>query len=161
VVHYFAGSPQCWLLLSTTGGYGFLATVDDMLSRQRGGKTFVTCAPGEALCKPSPANVPPQGPASHVACVSTARRILTFPIGELRRQANGGRGLLLIDLDKKETLAGAAAYVRSVVIRGMFRGKEREETLEIRSLNNALGSRATKGKAGIYTFEPTSIDRVE
>ncbi|RYY95637.1 MAG: DNA topoisomerase IV subunit A, partial [Comamonadaceae bacterium] len=170
IVHYFAGPAQSWLLLSTSGGYGFLATVEDMLSRQRGGKTFITCAPGEALCKPSPANLPPpagaapsglHAPASHIACVSTARRILTFPIGELRRQPKGGRGLLLIDLDKKETLAGAAAYVRSVTIRGMFRGKERDETLEIRSLNNALGARGRKGKAGNFTFEPTSIDRVE
>jgi topoisomerase-4 subunit A len=170
IVHYFAGSPQAWLLLSNSGGYGFLATVEDMVSRQRGGKTFVSCAPGEALCKPSPANVPPaagtapaglHAPASHIACVSTARRILTFPIGELRRQPKGGRGLLLIDLDKKETLAGAAAYVRSVVIRGTFRGKDRDETLEIRSLNNALGARGRKGKAGNFTFEPTSIDRVE
>jgi topoisomerase-4 subunit A len=100
-------------------------------------------------------------PATHVACVSSARRILTFPITELRPQANGGRGLLLMDLEKKETLAGAAAYVRSVIIRGTFRGKEREETLEIRSLNNALGARGRKGKAGNFTFEPTSVDRVE
>jgi topoisomerase-4 subunit A len=161
LIHYFAGAANAWLLLSNSGGYGFIATVENMLSRQRGGKAFVTCAPGEMICRPSPANVPPQPAASHVACVSSARRILTFPIAELRQQANGGRGLMLIDLDKKETLAGAAAYVRSIVIRGMFRGKEREETLEVRSLNNALGARGRKGKAGNFTFDPVSVERVE
>ncbi len=109
----------------------------------------------------SPSHVPPQATASHVACVSSARRILTFPIGELRQQANGGRGLMLMDLDKKETLAGAAAYTRSVVIRGVARGKEREEQLEIRSLNNALGTRGRKGKDGSFTFDPSSVERVE
>lgn len=170
LVHYFAGAAGAWLLLSNSGGYGFLATVENMMSRQRGGKSFISCAPGEMVCKPSPANVPPQpgapvtpanSPATHVACVSSSRRILTFPIGELRPQANGGRGLMLMDLDKKETLAGAAAYVRSVILRGTFRGKERDETLEVRSLNNAAGARNSKGKPGNFTFEPVSIDRVE
>ena len=161
LVHYFAGTAGAWLLLSNSGGYGFIATVENMMSRQRGGKSFISCAPGETICRPSPANVPPQAPATHVACVSSARRILTFPIAELRQQANGGRGLLLIDLEKKETLAGAAAYVRSIVIKGTFRGKERDETLEIRSLNNALGARGRKGKAGNFTFEPTTVERAE
>ncbi|HEY1230563.1 MAG TPA: hypothetical protein VGF26_24915, partial [Ramlibacter sp.] len=67
----------------------------------------------------------------------------------------------LLALEKKETLAGAAAYTRSVVIRGVFRGKEREEVLEIRSLNNASGARGSKGKPGNFTFDPSSIDRVE
>ncbi|WP_427911549.1 DNA topoisomerase IV subunit A [Ramlibacter sp. MMS24-I3-19] len=170
LVHYFAGAANAWLLLANSAGYGFLATVDNMMSRQRGGKSFISCAPGEMICKPSPANVPaPAGavpgglhlPATHVAAVASDRRILTFPIGELRQQPNGGRGLLLLALEKKETLAGAAAYTRSVVIRGMFRGKEREEVLEIRSLNNAAGARGSKGKAGNFTFDPASIDRVE
>jgi topoisomerase-4 subunit A len=67
---------------------------------------------------------------------------------------------MLMDLEKKETLAGAAAYSRSILIRGMFRGKEREETLEIRSLNNASGARGRKGKAADLGFKPMAIERV-
>ncbi|MGZ5181573.1 MAG: DNA gyrase subunit A, partial [Ramlibacter sp.] len=162
LVHYFAGAPGAWLLLSNSGGYGFLATVDHMMSRQRGGRAFISCAPGETICKPSPANVPPQAPATHVACASTGGRILTFEITELRPQANGGRGLLLIDLEPKDTLAGAAAYTRSVKISGIGRGgKERDETLEIRSLNNAKAGRGRKGKAADLGFKPAAIERVE
>ena len=40
-------------------------------------------------------------------------------------------------------------------------GKEKEETLEIRSLNNAAGKRASKGKATGWTFKPTGIERLE
>ena len=171
LVHYFAGAPGAWLLLSNSGGYGFLATVENMMSRQRGGRAFISCAPGEMICKPSPANVAPPGggaaaglfaPATHVACASTAGRILTFEIGELKAQANGGRGLMLIDLEAKDTLAGAAAYTRSVRISGVGRGgKEREETLEIRSLNNAKAGRGRKGKAADLGFKPALIERVE
>ncbi len=171
VVHYFAGAGNAWLLLSNSAGYGFLATVENMMSRQRGGKSFISCAAGETLCRPSAANVPPplgvaatglHAPATHVCCASTGGRILTFEIGELKAQANGGRGLLLIDLDPKDTLAGAAAYTRSVRIAGIGRGgKEREETLEIRSLNNARAARARKGKAADLGFKPSVVVRVE
>ncbi|MGZ5785939.1 MAG: DNA topoisomerase IV subunit A [Ramlibacter sp.] len=162
LLHYFAGAANAWLLLSGTGGYGFLATVENMMSRLRGGKAFVSCGEGETVCRPSPANVPPQAPATHVACASTAGRILTFEITELKPMSNGGRGLMLIDLDPKDTLAGAAAYTRSVKIAGIGRGgKERDETLEIRSLNNAKSHRGKKGKVADLGFKPTGIERVE
>ena len=40
-------------------------------------------------------------------------------------------------------------------------GKDREETLEIRSLNNARAARARKGKAADLGFKPTTVLRVE
>jgi topoisomerase-4 subunit A len=162
LLYYFAGAANAWLLLSSSAGYGFLATVENMTSRQKGGKAFVTCNAGETLCRPSPANVSPLAPSTHVACASTGGRILTFEITELKPMANGGRGLMLIDLEDKDTLAGAAAYTRSVRIAGIGRGgKEREETLEIRSLNNARAARGRKGKAADLGFKPVSVSRVE
>jgi topoisomerase-4 subunit A len=162
LLHYFAGEPGAWLLLSSSGGYGFLATVENMMSRLKAGKAFISCGEGETVCRPSPANVPPQAPATHVACASSGGRILTFEIGELKPMTNGGRGLMLIDLEPKDALAGAAAYTRSVKISGIGRGgKERDETLEIRSLNNAKAGRGRKGKAADLGFKPTSIERVE
>jgi topoisomerase IV subunit A len=50
--YYFAGPPQATLLLSSSGGYGFLATVDNMISRQKAGKAFITCNEGETVCRP-------------------------------------------------------------------------------------------------------------
>jgi topoisomerase-4 subunit A len=162
LVHYFAGAGSAWLLLSGSGGYGFLATVENMVSRQKGGKAFINVGEGETVCRPSPANVAPQTPATHVCCASTGRHILTFEITELKPMPNGGRGLMLMDLDKKEELAGAAAYTRSVRIRGLGRGdKEREEVFEIRTLNNAKGHRGRKGKVADLGFKPLSVERVE
>ena len=165
-LHYFAGPANATLLLSSSGGYGFLATVETMTSRPKAGKAFITCAAGETICKPSHASgtsgSAPLNPATHVACASTAGRILTFEISELKLMAGGGRGLMLIDLDDKDTLAGAAAYTRSVRIDGIGRGgKARDETLEIRSLNNARAARARKGKAADLGFKPGSVTRVE
>jgi len=76
--------------------------------------------------------------------------------------ATGGRGLMLLALEDKDSLAGAAAYSRSVRIDGIGRGgKLRSETLEIRSLNNARAARARKGKAADLGFKPQSIWRME
>jgi topoisomerase IV subunit A len=166
VAHYFAGPLGANLLLSSTGGYGFIAAVENMISRQRGGKAFVDVGEGEQLCQPSlvggAGGAEPLPAATHVACASTGGRILTFEIAELKPLPKGGRGLTLIDLEAKDTLAGAAAYTRSVKIEGIGRGaKEREETLEIRTLNNARAARARKGKAADLGFKPTSIVRVQ
>ena len=165
-LHYFAGPASATLLLSSSGGYGFLATVETMTSRPKAGKAFISCADGEAICKPSHASgtsgSASLNPATHVACASTAGRILTFEITELKQMAGGGRGLMLIDLDTKDTLASAAAYTRSVRIDGIGRGgKARDETLEIRSLNNARAARARKGKAADLGFKPVSVTRIE
>ncbi len=166
LLYYYAGPASASLLLSSSGGYGFMATVEHMTSRLKAGKSFVTCNEGEVLCRPSPvasvAGSVPVPQATHVACASTGGRILTFEISELKTMANGGRGLMLIDLEAKDTLAGAAAYTRSIKIEGIGRGaKERDETLEIRSLNNARAARARKGKAADLGFKPTRISRVE
>jgi topoisomerase-4 subunit A len=165
-LHYFAGPANAALLLASSGGYGFLATVENMVSRQRGGKTFLNLGEGETPCAPSHAAFSsggvPMVPATHVCCASTGGRILTFEIGELKLMEKGGRGLMLIDLEPKDTLAGAAAYTRSVKIEGIGRGgKERDESLEIRSLNNARAARARKGKAADLGFKPNRVTRVE
>ncbi|MDQ3058791.1 MAG: DNA topoisomerase IV subunit A [Pseudomonadota bacterium] len=166
LLHYFAGPASAVLLLSGSGGYGFLATVECMVSRNKSGKAFIGLAEGETICRPSHARgssgAVPLLPATHVACTSTGGRILTFDITELKHMEKGGRGLQLIDLEPKDTLAGAAAYTRSVRIEGIGRGgKAREETLEIRSLNNAKAPRGRKGKLADLGFKPTGIARVE
>jgi topoisomerase-4 subunit A len=164
--YYFAGPASATLLLSSSGGYGFIASVENMTSRLKAGKAFVTCNEGEVLCRPSPvaggSGAVPWPPATHAACASTGGRILTFEISDLKVMGNGGRGLMLIDLEDKDALAGAAAYTRSVKIAGIGRGgKLREETLEIRSLNNARAVRGRKGKVADLGFKPTAVTRVE
>jgi len=166
VAHYFAGPGNATLLLSSSGGYGFLSTVDDMLSRHKGGKAFITVGEGESVNPPSHASGSsgslPVVPATHVACASTGGRILTFEITDVKLQPKGGRGLMLIALEDADTMAGAVAYTRSIRIDGMGRGaKPRSETLEIRSLNNARALRGRKGKLADLGYKPGSVVRVE
>jgi topoisomerase-4 subunit A len=175
LLHYFAGPANACLLLSSSAGYGFLATVDNMLSRQRAGKAYITLGDGETVLQPSPVSginsasaVTATGtpalinPATHVACATTGGRFLTFDIAEIKPLPKGGRGLMLMALDDKDTLVGAAAYTRSVRVSGIGRGgKDREEVLEVRTLNNARTPRARKGRAADLGFKPNALTRVE
>ena len=166
LLHYVAGPAVATYLLSSSGGYGFMANIEHMISRNKGGKAFVTLGEGETLCCPSPISAglsaQPMAAATHVACASVGGRFLTFELSELKTMEKGGRGLMLIDLESKDTLAGAAAYTRSVRIEGIGRGgKAREEILEIRSLNNAKAARAKKGKVADFGFKPNAVVRVE
>ena len=166
LVHYFAGPTTLTLLISGSGGYGFICCIDNLISRNKAGKAFVNLAEGETLCVPSLVGggngATPLPIATHVACASTGGRILTFDITELKAMEKGGRGLMLMDLEAKDTLAGAAAYTRSISLLGVGRGgKDRDETLEIRSLNNAKAARARKGKVADLGFKPTHVLRVE
>lgn len=164
VAHFFAGPTAAQLLLSSTGGFGFIAAIEHMMSRHRSGKAFMDVAEGDQLCRPSvvggAAGTEPLPAATHVCCVASDRQILTFDIGELKLLPKGGRGLTLMDLAPKARLAGAAAYTRSIRIEGDFRGKRRDEQLDIRTLNNAGGTRGRKGKAGAFTFTPDWVQRV-
>jgi len=166
LVHYVVGPPTAMYLLSNSAGYGFMATIESMVSRNRSGKSFLSLNAQERVLRPSLVDAASQNNtlaiAKSVACVSMGGRILSFDISEMKIMEKGGRGLMLIDLDKKDELAGAAAYVRSILIKGLGRGgKEREETLEIRSLNNAKASRAKKGKTTELGFKPNDVRRVE
>lgn len=157
VRYYWAGPENQVLLLSASHGYGFLAKIADMTSRQKAGKAFISVGKEEAVCKPSLAD-----DGLYVACVADNRHILTFDMTELKLLSNGGKGLMLMKLDDKASLIGAAAYTSSITIKGIGRGKkDRVETLEIRSLNNAKALRGRKGKRADLGFDPTSVERLE
>ncbi|MGN1056279.1 MAG: DNA gyrase subunit A, partial [Comamonas sp.] len=53
IASYFAGPVTATLLMSGSGGYGFVAKVESMCARNKGGKAFVTIQDGETLCQPS------------------------------------------------------------------------------------------------------------
>jgi topoisomerase-4 subunit A len=142
-LHYFAGEARQTLLLSGTGGYGLLARIGDLQSRQRGGKSFLSLEAGEAPLPPSAADG-----CSQVACLSLAGRLLVFGLDELKLQPNGGRGLTLIDLEAGDALVSVAAFGAALRLQGSGRGgKLREELLKGPALAGYTARRARKGKA--------------
>jgi topoisomerase-4 subunit A len=150
--HYVAGSAEQTLLLASTGGFGLLARIGDLLTRQRGGKAFLSL---EADEKPLPP-VATQG--TQVACLSLSGRLLVFPIDELKLQSNGGRGLTLIDLDAKDALVSVAVFSQALQVLGSGRGgKPKEELLKNSALAAHVSKRARKGKLIDAAIKPQRV----
>jgi topoisomerase-4 subunit A len=141
--HYFAGSPTQLLLLANTGGFGLQAEVAHLMSRQRGGKSFLTLEPQEHLLPP----VPRAAGHSEVACLSMGGRLLVFPLAELKVQPGGGRGLTLMDVDESDPLVSVATFTHALKVLGLGRSaKPKEEELKGNALAAHVGKRARKGK---------------
>ena len=141
--HYVAGAASALLLLAHTGGLGLLALASDLVSRQRGGKTFLALEAGEHVLPPcvvAPAH-------ARVACLSLSGRLLVFALADLKRQANGGRGLTLMDVDAKDPLLSVATCADALTVHGSGRGgKAKEELLRGDKLAAFDGRRARKGR---------------
>ena len=141
--HYVAGAAATPLLLANTGGFGLLVHLSDLASRQRAGKTFLTLESGEHVLPPS--FIAPSH--TRVACLSLSGRLLVFALDEMKRQANGGRGLTLMDVDAKDPLLSVATCADTLTVSGSGRGgKAKEEALRGERLLAHEGRRARKGR---------------
>jgi topoisomerase-4 subunit A len=149
MVAYYAGHNDDLLLLSMRSGNGFLANVADMTTRNKAGKSFVGVdvkfAPGDAPL--APAKV--QEGMKQVACLSENGRLLVFSLDDLKRLPTGGKGVILMDLDKSERLQSAIAVGSAgAVISGLGRaGKPTEAALDAKTLKSFSANRARKGHA--------------
>lgn len=143
VAHYMAGPAEQVLLLANTGGFGLLARLGDLSTRQKGGKSFLSLEPSDQLLPP----VAVQPAHQHVACLALGGRLLVFPLAELKLQANGGRGLTLMDVDAKDPLLSVATCAQSLRVLGSGRGgKARDELVKGVAFAGHLGKRARKGQ---------------
>lgn len=145
LVHYFAGSADTPLMLASTAGYGFASKAGDMISRQKGGKSFMTMEAGDEPLMPRVMGKN----ASAIACLSENGRLLVFGLDEIKMQPGGGRGVTLMELDAKEKLVAAQPVsqkgVRVIGISSRA-AKPQELNLSAASLAIHIGKRARKGK---------------
>ncbi|MBA5639547.1 DNA topoisomerase IV subunit A [Duganella sp. LX20W] len=158
IEHYYAGPAATQLMLSTTAGYGFLAKAGDMVSRIKGGKAFITLDEGDL---PLPPAVVPST-ASAVAVVSEGARLLVFGLDEMKTLANGGRGVILMELDAKESLVAARPISqKGVLVNGIGRGAKPQELRIVgETLLGHIGKRARKGKPLASKIKPETLTAI-
>lgn len=158
ILHYFAGSADISLLLSSTAGYGFTAKVGDMVGRMKAGKAFMTL---EEADQPLPPAVVTDD-ASAIACLSEKGRLLVFGLAEIKQLSSGGRGVILMELEDKESLASAQAISqRGVRVLGIGRGgKPQEVNLSATGLGIHIGKRARKGKALEAKIKASGLQKI-
>ena len=144
LVAYVAGPGATALLMATSAGYGFACTLENMLSRQKGGKQFITVDDGAQPLRPC---VVDTANDDRIACLSGNGRLLVFAAAEVKQQAGGGRGVTLMALEEAEPLVGAVTCGRAgVAVSGVNRaGKPVLATISGAELRSHEGSRARKG----------------
>ena len=160
LVHYFAGTPETPLLLASTGGFGFAAKAGDMISRQKGGKSFMSMDDGDEPV--TPVIIGKQ--ASALACLSEKGRLLVFGMDEIKTQASGGRGVTLMDLDANEKLLAAQPISKKgvrILGNSARSGKPQENTLSGADLAHHFGKRARKGKLLASRMKAIQLQAIE
>jgi topoisomerase-4 subunit A len=155
IPHFFAGSAQTTLLMASTTGYGFAAKAGDMVSRLKGGKSFITLDEG---AQPLPPRVIAAN-ASALACLTEKGKLLVFGMDELKTLTNGGRGVILIELEEKEKLLAAQPISqKGVTVHGTWAGaKPRAVDLSASGLALHFGKRARKGKPLVAKIKVISL----
>jgi topoisomerase-4 subunit A len=161
VVASVAGAHEAALLLATTAGTGFACQLGDLVSRQRGGKQFLTVDEGHEPLRPVQVN-----PAEddRIVCASGGGRLLVIAAGEIKAQPAGGRGVILMGLDAGERLAAVATCgPRGVILEGVSQrsGKAVQTRIGPSELAAHAGSRARKGSLVSPRQRPVQLRRLD
>jgi topoisomerase-4 subunit A len=157
LVQAITGAPTQKFLLAGSGGYGFISGIDDMVSRNKSGKAFMSLEKGELPLAPARI-VPETAPSAITAVITQAGRLLLFPLAELKQMAKG-KGLMLIDLAKGDQVVGITVTEgKTLLIRGLGRGgKPMEHRLSPREQATFVGTRARRGHDIPFKLKPASL----
>ncbi len=154
VAQAISAPPEQKYMIAGSGGYGFIAAVQDMVSRVKTGKAFMTLEEDEEPLAP----VAMSAGLDHVAALSAKGKLLVFPVEEMR-EVPKGRGVIIMGLDRTEKLI-SVGFTRSskVVVHGTNRvGKTTVAVIEGTELTKHLLHRARKGCLVAHKMKPTEV----
>ena len=151
-----AGLDQDWLLLSTSGGYGFLAMMKEMQTKNRTGKSLLSVPHNSRVMAPCRIMKPE---TDWVAVVTQQGRLLVFPAAEIP-VLNKGKGNKLIQISGDDLANGADGVVAMLGFPPeaslKLHGPKRFLTLSSADLDGYRGARGRRG-----TLLPRGFQRIE
>ncbi len=139
------GEPESKVLLASDAGYGFIATLADLVSRNKAGKSVLRVPAGGRVVVP--AAVPPDTECL-IAAASSIGRLLLFEMDDLPELAKG-RGNKLINIPGKKYQSGEEKLVALAVVpeEGNLKVDTGTRTMTLRwnDLDDYYGERALRG----------------
>ncbi len=140
------GAEDSEYLLCSSAGYGFVARLGELTSRNRSGKATLKAGDGVDVLAPQRVI---DFDDDWVAVVTSVGRLLIFTVGELTRLARG-KGVKLVNIPTAKFKAGEETVVGFTVFREgdhlrIFSGK-RYLNLKPADFDNYVGQRAQRGK---------------
>ena len=153
------GSARAAVILASSAGHGFVARLEDLVSRNKAGKVALNPANGALVLPPTPVGDPD---ADLLAAVTTAGRLLVFPVSELPELARG-KGNKILNIPKaafergEEALLGVAALGAGAEL--LIHAGQRYLRLKGSDLDSYRGARAQRGAKLPRGFQ--RVDRIE
>lgn len=145
VVALLTGEEDARFLFAGKRGYGFVAPLKSLASRQRAGKTFLKVADGETPVVPVRL---PSDDTGFVVCGSSDGRMLAFPLAEAKTYANGGaQGVILMVLGDPDATLSTLRHVTGAPFVADLKVKDKvvRVTLTGDAWTRHVGKRARKG----------------
>jgi len=154
IAHVVDAQPGRKYLFANSAGYGFVAKSEDLLTRVKAGKAFMTLQEGETVLRP--AAMPAK--AEYAVTLSANGRMLLFKADELKEMARG-RGITLMGLDDKEAMSAVGfSDGQAVTVIGTSRsGKEKTSRVAGAELQKHVLHRARKGCLLPERLVPTGV----
>jgi topoisomerase-4 subunit A len=155
IAHVMCGKADQHFLIATAAGYGFTATLGDMVGRTKAGKQFISVEK-ETILPPAPYTPSEQ---SLVAAASSDGRLLLFLLSEMKHLQGGGKGVIIMGLAEGEELAAANIINQAKVeVTGTTGAREHTVKLSGDNLQSYFGKRARGGKVVQAKFKPKRIE---
>jgi len=146
-------------LLATDAGYGFVAKMADLYTKNRSGKALISIPKGGQILPPI-ANV--NAEAALVVAISNEGRMLAFPLSELPELARGkGNRIINIPtsrLQAREEFMLTVAVVAEGQSLVIYSGK-RHHNIKFADLQHYIGERGRRGNKLPRGFQ--KVDRIE
>lgn len=143
--HVLMAENDTQLLLASDAGYGFVASFEDLISRNKAGKALLSLPTGAKVLTPQVIKAPE---TDQVVAISNEGRMLVFPISELPKLAKGkGNKILSIPsarAQSREEYVKILAVVPQDTGVTLVAGK-RKMTIKASDLAHYVGERGRRG----------------
>lgn len=152
--HMIVGNDESKWLLLQSNGLGFMSLLKDMETRLKAGKSFISLDEGADLMKP----IAVDSQAIYLGLLSQSERLLVIDLKEVKHLSSGGKGTILMGLDKGDTLTQAIPFgEQGMGISGVYRNKVSQNIIGLDLLQEYRGKRARKGKRFQMKYKQASL----
>jgi topoisomerase-4 subunit A len=158
------GQDEQRVLIASDAGYGFIAKLGDLYTKNKAGKALLSLPKGAKVLEPSLISLQVQGDEINVVVISNEGRMLLFPLAELPELARGKGNKML-------SIAAARVQGREefVIAAGLISGKQkltvysgkRHASFRLSELDHYRGERGRRGHKlprGFQKVDAISID---
>jgi topoisomerase-4 subunit A len=156
------GQPSTRVLLASNTGYGFIARLEDLVSKNKSGKACLSVGrDGTAL---TPVQLP-NADGLQVVAVTNEGRMLVFPVAELP-ELSRGKGNKIINVPPASFKSGEEQMLGVQLVGDgdeliVFAG-QRHLRMKLKDLENYVGERARRGRKlprGFQKVDSLAVER--